>query len=60
VKLAGGKVQEIGIGTDLAVLISHAKKYHDQHGCDVWVWNVRTGATLFAIANAPVQKAGVR
>lgn len=37
------------------------QKHHAQNGWNVWVWNVRTGETLFGIARAQmVQKAGAQ
>jgi hypothetical protein len=54
-------IEEIGIGTELEKLIAQAKKHHDKYGLNVWVWNVRTGETLFGIAHAvQAQKAGAR
>jgi len=42
-----GGVQEIGLGHDLEAEIAFAKKYYAQHGVNVWVWDLRTGATLW-------------
>jgi len=61
VRLETGKVQEIGFGTDLAELKALAKKHHDEHGFDTWVWSVKSGDCVFRIARASlVQKAGAQ
>jgi hypothetical protein len=41
-----GKVREIGISTDKAQAIRWAKK-DKELGLEVWVWDIRTGATVY-------------
>jgi hypothetical protein len=61
VQAPDGKIQELGTGVDLRKMIALAKKHHAQNGWNVWVWNVRTGETLFGIARAQrVLKAGAQ
>ena len=56
-----GTIQELGISADSLQMIRLAKNHHAEHGSNVWVWNVRTGETVFGIATAEmVQKAGAR
>jgi hypothetical protein len=56
----GGKIRELAIDVNPEALTRLAKEHHDQHGWRVWVWNVRTGETLFEINAPAVQKAGAR
>jgi hypothetical protein len=55
-----GKIHELEIGYKPAILIELAKEHHERHGWRAWVWNVRTGETLFEINAPAVQKAGAR
>lgn len=48
-----GKIDELAIDVNLPALIQLAKDHHDQHGLRVWVWNVRTGETLFEMSQLP-------
>jgi len=45
----GSRVQEIGIDPDLGKVVAHARSHHEKCGQPTWVWNVRTGATVFRI-----------
>jgi len=52
----GSRIEEVFIGTKLETAIRRAKRHHSDHGFKTWVWNVRTGETLFQM-DAPSQSA---
>jgi hypothetical protein len=43
------RIEEIHIGTDLQQAIAAAERHHAKHGYQTWVWNVRTGETLYRV-----------
>ncbi len=49
VQFADGRIEEIGIGPDPKAVISQAKLHHSEHRLKTWVWNVRTGETIFRL-----------
>lgn len=46
---AGSKIVEIAIGANLQRVLARARRHHEKHGGQAWVWNVRTGETLHRI-----------
>ena len=54
-----GHVTEIGSGIDLSEETAFAEQYHASHGRKVWIWDVRTGQTVYRIARE-ARAAGAR
>jgi hypothetical protein len=42
-----GGIEEIGLGHDLAAEIAFARRYHAEHGVNVWVWSLKDGKTCW-------------
>jgi hypothetical protein len=45
----GGKIQELGISTDIGVLVADVRQWTLKKGVDTWIWNMRTGETVYSL-----------
>ena len=46
---SGSKIVELAIGENLTRVLARARSHHRRSGQPTWVWNVRTGKTIFEI-----------
>jgi hypothetical protein len=54
---AGSKVVEIAIGESLTRVLARARSHHRRSGQAAWVWNVRTGETVYQIGEVSIYAA---
>ena len=53
----GSKIVELAIGENLTRVLARARSDHRRSGQPTWVWNVRTGKTVFEIGAVSIQAA---
>jgi hypothetical protein len=53
---AGG-IAEITIGADLKRVLARARSHHRRSGQPTWVWNVRTGESVYQIGEVSIHAA---